>query len=75
MSNSPAFYFLGFLSYIVLPIVPKGLNGGKPGARGSNYLVTKDNRVVYLGGKNTVKVRVGEILRILAPGGGGWGSS
>ncbi|KAL5711476.1 5-oxoprolinase (ATP-hydrolyzing) [Ranunculus cassubicifolius] len=53
---------------------PKGLNGGKDGARGVNYLITKDKRRVYLGGKNTVEVQAGEILQILTPGGGGWGS-
>jgi 5-oxoprolinase (ATP-hydrolysing) len=53
---------------------PKGLKGGKDGARGANYLITIDKRRVYLGGKNTVEVQAGEILEILTPGGGGWGS-
>ncbi|KAL6515319.1 5-oxoprolinase [Orobanche hederae] len=53
---------------------PRGLNGGKDGARGVNYLVMKDGRKVYLGGKNTVEVQAGEVLQILTPGGGGWGS-
>ncbi|XP_011002793.1 PREDICTED: 5-oxoprolinase [Populus euphratica] len=53
---------------------PKGLKGGKDGARGANYLITKDKRRVYLGGKNTVEVQAGEILEILTPGGGGWGT-
>ena len=53
---------------------PRGLKGGKDGARGANYLITKDKREVYLGGKNSVAVQAGEILRILTPGGGGWGS-
>ena len=53
---------------------PRGLKGGRDGAHGANYLVTKDNRRVYLGGKNTVEVQAGEILQILTPGGGGWGS-
>lgn len=52
---------------------PRGLKGGKDGARGVNYLVRKDKRRVYLGGKNTIKVEAGEILQILTPGGGGWG--
>ncbi|CAA7055676.1 unnamed protein product [Microthlaspi erraticum] len=54
---------------------PRGLNGGENGARGANYLITKDKRRVYLGGKNTVHVEAGEILQILTPGGGGFGSS
>lgn len=53
---------------------PRGLKGGKDGARGANYLVKKDKRKIYLGGKNTVEVLPGEILQILTPGGGGWGS-
>nr|GMD67937.1 5-oxoprolinase [Ipomoea batatas]GME05437.1 5-oxoprolinase [Ipomoea batatas] len=53
---------------------PRGLKGGKDGARGFNYLITKDNRSVYLGGKNTVQAQAGEVLQILTPGGGGWGS-
>lgn len=53
---------------------PRGLKGGKDGARGANYLITKDKRKVFLGGKNTVEVEAGEILQILTPGGGGWGS-
>ncbi|KAF5200561.1 5-oxoprolinase [Thalictrum thalictroides] len=53
---------------------PKGLNGGNDGARGVNYLITRDKRKVYLGGKNTIEVQAGEILQLLTPGGGGWGS-
>ncbi|KAL5986167.1 5-oxoprolinase [Asimina triloba] len=52
---------------------PRGLNGGQDGARGANYLIKKDKRRVYLGGKNTVEVLAGEVLQILTPGGGGWG--
>ncbi|KAF8013717.1 hypothetical protein BT93_I1550 [Corymbia citriodora subsp. variegata] len=53
---------------------PRGLSGGKDGARGANFLITKDGRKIYLGGKNTVQVQPGEVLQILTPGGGGWGS-
>ena len=53
---------------------PRGLKGGENGARGANYLVRKDGRRVFLGGKNTVTVNAGEILQILTPGGGGFGS-
>ncbi|EEF34656.1 5-oxoprolinase 1 [Ricinus communis] len=53
---------------------PRGIRGGKDGARGANHLITKDKRKIYLGGKNTVEVQAGEILQILTPGGGGWGS-
>ncbi|KAG9444966.1 hypothetical protein H6P81_016306 [Aristolochia fimbriata] len=53
---------------------PRGLKGGRDGARGVNYLIRKDNHVVNLGGKNTITVMAGERLRILTPGGGGCGS-
>ncbi|CAL1399120.1 unnamed protein product [Linum trigynum] len=53
---------------------PRGLAGGDDGARGENYLIKRDKRRIYLGGKNTVEVQAGEILQILTPGGGGWGS-
>ncbi|OIT01212.1 PREDICTED: 5-oxoprolinase [Nicotiana attenuata] len=54
---------------------PRGLMGGKDGARGANFLITKDKRKVYVGGKNTIEVQAGEILQILTPGGGGWGAN
>lgn len=53
---------------------PQGMEGGFPGATGQNLLVLKDGRCVNLGGKNTVNVHPGEILKIFTPGGGGWGS-
>uniref|UniRef100_A0A7I4BP05 5-oxoprolinase n=2 Tax=Physcomitrium patens TaxID=3218 RepID=A0A7I4BP05_PHYPA len=53
---------------------PRGLAGGKDGARGENYLLKTDGRRLFLGGKNTVRVKAGERLQILTPGGGGWGS-
>ncbi|XP_010553896.1 PREDICTED: 5-oxoprolinase [Tarenaya hassleriana] len=72
---------IGFRKPVVVSILserrvhaPRGLNGGENGARGANYLVTKDKRRVYLGGKNTVHVQEGEILQILTPGGGGFSS-
>ncbi|CAM6046469.1 unnamed protein product [Sphagnum compactum] len=53
---------------------PRGLAGGKDGARGKNLLLKRDGRYLYLGGKNTVHVEAGERLQILTPGGGGWGT-
>lgn len=52
---------------------PRGLKGGRDGARGANYLVREDGRKIYLGGKNTVTVSAGDILQIFTPGGGGFG--
>ena len=34
---------------------------------------SRGRRVVNLGGKNSVTVAAGDILRILSPGGGGYG--
>ncbi|KAI9112806.1 hypothetical protein K1719_016123 [Acacia pycnantha] len=53
---------------------PRGLKGGKNGARGANYLIKKDKRRIYLGGKNSIEVQPGDTLQILTPGGGGWDS-
>ncbi|EFJ05544.1 hypothetical protein SELMODRAFT_136983 [Selaginella moellendorffii] len=54
---------------------PRGLCGGGNGARGVNLVLRKDGRCVNLGGKNTVRVEAGEVLRILTPGGGGYGGA
>ena len=53
---------------------PKGLKGGKNGARGANYLIGKGKRKIYIGGKNTVQAQAGDIIQISTPGGGGRGS-
>ena len=55
------------------------MNGGDPGSRGVNSLTIGNNanndiRTISLGGKNTVNVVPGNILTILTPGGGGFGS-
>jgi 5-oxoprolinase (ATP-hydrolysing) len=52
---------------------PYGLAGGGPGARGANTLIRTDGRAVNLGGKATVQVEAGDMLRIETPGGGGFG--
>lgn len=54
---------------------PRGMKGGCDGACGANYLIKKDKRKLNLGGKNTIKVDVGDVLQIFTPGGGGWGSA
>ena len=54
---------------------PYGLFGGSPGERGSNLLVYKEgNRLINLGGKNTIHVVAGDRIIINTPGGGGYGS-
>jgi 5-oxoprolinase (ATP-hydrolysing) len=68
---------------------PRGVAGGKDGKTGENALLVLEKgaadddddddgertkrRVVNLGGKNSVSVAAGDILRILSPGGGGYG--
>eukprot|EP00884_Botryococcus_braunii_P001197 jgi/Botrbrau1/11078/Bobra.0302s0020.1 len=52
---------------------PFGLKGGGAAQRGVNLLLRLDGRTVSLGGKNTVVLAGGERLRILTPGGGGYG--
>lgn len=54
---------------------PFGLQGGGPGATGLNLLVRADGRTLSLGGKATVAVAGGDRLRILTPGGGGFGAA
>ncbi|KAJ3360425.1 hypothetical protein GGF31_003243 [Allomyces arbusculus] len=54
---------------------PYGLAGGQDGERGMNLLIKgKDGRVVNLGGKNSVHVEPGDVVRICTPGGGGYGA-
>ncbi len=57
---------------------PYGMQGGGPGQPGLNLWVTRDEetgeeRRVNLGGKNTVKVKRGDRVVIMTPGGGAWG--
>lgn len=54
---------------------PPGLAGGGPGAVGENWLLPSgdESRAERLPDKCTISVRAGDVLRILTPGGGGWG--
>jgi N-methylhydantoinase B/oxoprolinase/acetone carboxylase alpha subunit len=54
---------------------PWGLAGGDPGAVGENWLVPHGDeaRAERLPAKCTVQLRAGDVLRMLTPGGGGWG--
>ncbi len=54
---------------------PYGLAGGRPGAHGRNLLLRADGRVMNLGGKSTVLLQAGDRLRLLTPGGGGFGAA
>jgi N-methylhydantoinase B/oxoprolinase/acetone carboxylase alpha subunit len=55
---------------------PWGLAGGEPGAVGENWLVPQgdESRAQRLPPKVTVQARAGDVIRILTPGGGGWGT-
>ena len=55
---------------------PWGLAGGEPGAVGENWLLPQgdESSAERLLGKYTLRQRAGDVLRMLTPGGGGWGS-
>jgi N-methylhydantoinase B/oxoprolinase/acetone carboxylase alpha subunit len=54
---------------------PWGLAGGEPGAPGENWLLPggDEARAERLLDKCTIELRAGDVLRMLTPGGGGWG--
>jgi N-methylhydantoinase B/oxoprolinase/acetone carboxylase alpha subunit len=55
---------------------PWGLAGGEPGAPGENWLLPggDEARAERLPDKCTLRLAAGDVLRMLTPGGGGWGS-
>ena len=52
---------------------PWGLAGGGPGASGEDWLVRRSGSPERLPGKVTFDVDPGDVVRVLTPGGGGWG--
>jgi N-methylhydantoinase B/oxoprolinase/acetone carboxylase alpha subunit len=56
---------------------PWGLDGGEPGSRGENWLLPAGDsaRAQRLPDKCTVELAAGDVLRVLTPGGGGYGAS
>jgi N-methylhydantoinase B/oxoprolinase/acetone carboxylase alpha subunit len=56
---------------------PWGLAGGEPGAVGENWLLPggDEDRAERLPDKCTIQLKAGDVLRMLTPGGGGWGRS
>jgi N-methylhydantoinase B/oxoprolinase/acetone carboxylase alpha subunit len=54
---------------------PWGLAGGEPGATGENWLLPggDEGLAERLPDKCTLQLRTGDVLRMLTPGGGGWG--
>ena len=55
---------------------PWGLAGGEPGATGENWLLPggDEARAERLADKCTLRLKAGDVLRMLTPGGGGWGA-
>jgi N-methylhydantoinase B/oxoprolinase/acetone carboxylase alpha subunit len=55
---------------------PWGLAGGGPGGTGENWLIPQndESRATRLPDKCTVHIRAGDVIRVLTPGGGGWGT-
>ncbi len=55
---------------------PWGLKGGEPGAVGENWLLPQgdETRAQRLPDKCTINLDTGDVLRMLTPGGGGWGA-
>jgi 5-oxoprolinase (ATP-hydrolysing) len=54
---------------------PYGLEGGQPGKQGRNLFIRRDGTTLNLGGKNEIQAKAGDRIRILTPGGGGYGTS
>ncbi len=56
---------------------PWGLAGGGPGAAGENVLLPggDESRAERLPDKCTIRLTSGDVLRMLTPGGGGWGDA
>jgi N-methylhydantoinase B len=54
---------------------PYGAAGGEAASAGANSIVpATGGREVKLGGKCNVTLKAGDVLRIVTPGGGGWGA-
>lgn len=56
---------------------PWGMNGGSPGAKGENWLLPggDEGKAELLEDKVTLELQPGDVLRMLTPGGGGWGGA
>ncbi|MBT8098212.1 MAG: hydantoinase B/oxoprolinase family protein, partial [Gammaproteobacteria bacterium] len=52
---------------------PFGLEGGKPGQCGKNYVVRADGAALSLNGNDEIELEAGDLFVIETPGGGGFG--
>ena len=55
-------------------VKPFGVNGGKPGECGKEWLETNDGKFVNLKGNDSCQVRENDLFIMETPGGGGFGS-
>jgi len=53
---------------------PYGMNGGKEGKKGEQYIIRKNKRIQLLQGIDAEEIRKGDLFVIKTPGGGGFGS-
>jgi N-methylhydantoinase B len=53
---------------------PYGLRGGAAASAGTNAIVASAGHESKLAGKCNVSLKAGDVLRIVTPGGGGWGA-
>ena len=54
-------------------VPPYGIEGGKPGAVGKNYVIHRDTRITELGTKGQIEVVKDDVFVLKTPGGGGYG--
>ena len=54
---------------------PYGAAGGEPGRAGQNAILRSGGEVIAIPGKSHLKLARGDVLRIVTPGGGGWGEA
>ena len=55
-------------------VKPFGVNGGKPGECGKEWLETNDGKIVNLKGNDSCQVKENDLFIMETPGGGGFGS-
>jgi len=54
-------------------VLPFGLNGGKAGKAGHTFVRRQDGSTQVLSATDSVEMRVGDLIAIATPGGGGYG--
>ena len=54
-------------------VPPYGIEGGKPGAVGENYVIHRDAQITELGTKGQIEVVKDDVFVLKTPGGGGYG--